>query len=301
MQRPGPLRDIPLDRVNLADNVSHPPFKHRPNKRPLSPNASPLCSPAKRHIVLDEAGYPAGNGLTPVVWSSKNGNATPAHLEAVFPSVVMTPRKLDFGSARSEKNSQPFSVGGAHHGRDPSGAAAPLLSPNAMEVGDYFSPQLAHAWHDCNSTPVAIAIRDSIHYPGFDVYVDSREALASSHATSLKPAIATGASKRMRDADKENIPPRIKLGRGTKGSLEAVGLENIPVKVTGFADAYDHALPPSTTSAGLDFTLKSKLDIHNLADRGQGLPWLTASQALIDDDAMEVSSLSLEDEMIGRG
>ncbi|KIP10665.1 hypothetical protein PHLGIDRAFT_125368 [Phlebiopsis gigantea 11061_1 CR5-6] len=301
MQRPGPLRDIPLDRVDRANNVSHPPFKQRPNKRPLSPNASPPCSPAKRQVVLDETGYPTTNSPAPIVWSSKSGVAPPACLEAVLPSMVMTPRKLDFGSAKSEKNTHAILASGAFHGRESGGTAALLLSPDAMEVDDYFSPQLAHVWRDGNSTPVAVLTRDSIHYPGFDVHVDSREALTSSNPPSTKLMIPGGASKRTKDADKENLPPRTKLGRAMKGSVEAVGLENVPVKVTCFANAYSQALPHSTTAAGLDFTLKSKLDMHNLADRGQGLPWLKAGQALIDDDAVDVSSMSLEDEMIGRG
>lgn len=306
MQRPGPLRDIPLDRINFVDNASHPlPFKQRPNKRPLSPNASHVCSPAKRQEVWRESGYSAARTPQPIVWSSKDGEHTPLRPRVALLPVVVTPRKLDFGIAKSEDSSHATPVGDAQRRQESSGSVAPLLSPDAMDIDDYFSPKLAPAWHGNEYTPVAATTtRDSIHYPGFDICLDKSNALISPSPplSPRKPSPNTGgASRRTRDVDKENVPPRVKLARAVKASLEAVELENLPVKLTCFEESSSHPSSSVMTGGGFDYALKSKLDTHNLADRGHGLPWLKSGQTVIDDETMEVSGLSLEDEMTGRG
>lgn len=303
MQRPGPLRNIPLDRINLVDNVSHlSPFKQRPNKRPLSPNASPVCTPAKRQVLWDDRDFPAEKSLQCIMWTSHGEGPTPLPLHAALPPVVVTPRKLDFGAVRSENCCATTPTGVAQQ-RESSGSVAPLLSPDAMDVDDYFSPKLAPAWR-VDSTPAAVTTRDSIHYPGFDVYVDRSDIFVSSPlpvSPRKSSTIAGGVSKRLKDTDKENIPPRIKLARAAKGHLEAVGLENMPVKVAHFAEPTGQPCSSLMTSAGFDYTLKSRLDTYNLADRGQGLPWLKPGQVAIDDETMEVSGLSVVDEQTGRG
>jgi hypothetical protein len=294
MQRPGPLRDIPLDRINLTNGLSHPSsFKQRSNKRPLSPNASPACIPAKRQLTCMDVRPSMEKDPHVIAWSSKTGRQTPARLHVFLPTGIVTPRKLDFGMPKPDSDLGDVIMNPAPHSQSTNRPPTPLLPPDAMDVDDAPSPVLA-TWLRDFPAPASTTERGSIHYPGFDVYPDKGDVFAI--LSSPRKLVAGGSPKRSKDAEKENVPPRAKLCRAVKAS------ENVP---EGGVSVVIPAIKCSALSEpgwetvfgdGVDYTLKSRLDPHNLVNRGQDLPWLTPGHTTFGDEMMVVSKQMWEGE-----
>jgi len=291
MQRPGPLRDIPLDHINFVDNVSHPvSFKHKPNKRPLSPNASPVCTPAKRQIVSTGAAGLSEKSLQALLWSSEDDPSTPVRARVALPGISVTPRKLDFGIAKSEENSY-----GSPMKCEPPSPTRPttaFLSPDAMDVDDCFTPRSSALQL---LEPVVFAATDpsSIHYPGFNVHIDGDDSSVAMLPPSLsrKPSVGLNSAKKNKEKeqDKENIPLRVKSMRVGKedalakvaisASMKAVGVEN---------------WAPCASEDEVSHSPKPRLNPHQLVSRAQAVPWLTPDRALSSNAVKPLSMRLME-------
>ncbi|EKM59263.1 uncharacterized protein PHACADRAFT_249598 [Phanerochaete carnosa HHB-10118-sp] len=290
MQRPGPLRDIPLDRVNLADNASYPvSFKHRPNKRPLSPNASPICTPVKRQITNPDAAGSSEKSSRALLWSLIGDPSTPVRVQVALPDISVTPRKLSFGVAGPEE----ISYGSPMKCTPPSSPrlSAAFLSPDAMDVDDCFTPTQPATPLPLEPVMPAATDRNSIHYPGFDVYIDrdNTSVMTLPPSLSRKSSVGLSSAKRSKEHDKENISPRVKLTRAGKedtvgkaaigASMKAVGVENWAPRAS--EDEYSHSPKP-------------RLNPHQLVNRGQAIPWLTPDCAPSSNVAMPLLTRLME-------
>jgi len=183
MSRPGPLQDWPLTQA-LASNFragAPPPSSKRPHKRPRSPGAPNLVSPAKRRILSQEGLY-----------SPKK-----VSLAAIpFPSSPV--QKLSFGQG-SATTSSPGNKPTPHTPKKPIAE---------QEIDDYFSSPVTTPTSS-KRTPDS----SSIHYPGFDIYFDAGSVLPSDVFT-LPSAPPSPAAK---SAQKENQRPKRTQGKKSIG------------------------------------------------------------------------------------
>lgn len=292
MQRPGPLRDIPLDRINFADNVSHPvSFKQRPNKRPLSPNASPVSTPAKRQIVSPDAAGPSEIGSQSMLWSSTDDQSTPVRVRDALPGLSLTPRKLDFSVAEADDDA----YGSPMKCTPPSPArpAAPSLSPDAMDVDDCFTPTHSLTSPLLEPANLAAADRSSIHYPGFDVHLDPDGAGVEPSSSLLQtPSVGPSNSKKAKEQDKENVPPpRVKTPRVGKEEALAKAAVVASMKAAG---AEIENWSPCAPDEGYISSPKPRLNPHQLVSRGQSVPWLTPERARSSNALKPLSTRLLE-------
>lgn len=276
MQRPGPLRDIPLDRINLADNAPHSlSFKLRPNKRPLSPNASDVYTPAKRQLVSLDAAGPLEKSSQTLLWSVKDDMSTPVRTQAVRRSLSVTPRKLDFGVAKSDDKS----YGSPMKCTPPSPArpTSPSLAPDAMDVDDCFSPTHSSASELLEPAVLTSTDRNSIHYPGFDVHIDGDDTSVTSLPASVsrKLSLGSGSLKKTKEQDKENVLPLFKQSKAAKGGLLASAGIGASMKAAGVENRSLFA-----SEDEFSYSPKPRPNPHQLADRGQTVPWLTPDRVL---------------------
>lgn len=202
---------------------------------------------------------------------------------------MLTPRKLDFGFAKSEAG-DPAAPLGTSRAPDDNRLPSSLLDPDAMDVDDYSHSSLPAMSHAQEEPVTPIDPRWSEHYPGFEVFVDGEDGVVL--PSSPRKSSAVGVTpKKAKEADKENLPPRMKVSKASKGS------ENIPEGVEAKMDyqllvhCADAALnnssslsastlqPSPAINGGSDYTMKSRLDAHDIASRGHILPWLTPGHA----------------------
>ncbi|KAG5652673.1 hypothetical protein H0H81_004165 [Sphagnurus paluster] len=186
MPRIGPLQELPLEHFIPS------------RKRPLSPAAHVLCSPAKRRILNEEG----------IFKSAVSGRGTPARFTKVLSGPSSPARKLDFGSPK-----QKATLGRATLASSPD--LNTLLSED-YEMEDCFGQASCSSFsvRTPPSNPTIISRGtppppdpQSIHYPGFRVYFDTH--IVFTPADEQPPRPSTPISEKDKDALKENIiPPR---------------------------------------------------------------------------------------------
>ncbi|KAI0346814.1 hypothetical protein BDW22DRAFT_462822 [Trametopsis cervina] len=228
MQRPGPLRDLPLERFVSEVNNSHTgsPSKlahSRIHKRPASPGVL-YHAPHKRRL-LDERGAALASAAP---WP---GTATVAHSSSLPGGFVNAHRTVGTGGESSYERQQLdiFADVTRHYGgfdasssapRWPSAYPQPASTSNAttgsatahmMVTEDIDAEDLVE--HRSQSL-VSFAVPqqsigcydpESIHYPGFVVYYDPDG--IPQYGSSDENAFTSGAVS-SRSSDKENLPPQ---------------------------------------------------------------------------------------------
>ncbi|EGO27764.1 hypothetical protein SERLADRAFT_461796 [Serpula lacrymans var. lacrymans S7.9] len=203
MRRPGPLKDLPLEpflhpNSNVPDNLK--PFNcPRPNKRPHSPAAPILFSPAKRRILNEEGITFPGKTLRSIPSSRTRLAASSSDFLGDTPA-----KKLDFGPPKGHQQLVPSipSCTAEPRSRSPSGSIASSsdisVQPNAIH-----QPSTSYITLDSDvpsstttvprrssrlrGSPHSVAPismprdmpsppdRQSIHYPGFDTFQDDQQ------------------------------------------------------------------------------------------------------------------------------
>ncbi|KAI0750959.1 hypothetical protein C8Q80DRAFT_1098823, partial [Daedaleopsis nitida] len=228
--RPGPLQEFDLRLVPVLPTPRVP--NHR--KRPHSPSAGYFDSPAKRRLKAEE-----GSKLkSPLSTSSNSARFAPDHFNALLQGEDSPAKRLDFGSSESSDITiceAPRSSGG--------GSGTPRRSPKrTLTARIRRSPRLsarspgfppghpgpaAHGQAGTDVHPVparALTVapmiiprevtppdRQSIHYPGFDVYQDPHIILPVTRSTS--ESVADDLSGSDKEQDKENVAPRRKSSK----------------------------------------------------------------------------------------
>ncbi|GBE80001.1 hypothetical protein SCP_0212030 [Sparassis crispa] len=247
--RPGPLQELPLDRFLPAEPPT--PSKHRAHlKRPHSPTH---YSPAKRRILTEEGVFSPTKSLKSPL-SASSARFAPAHFHALLQGPDSPARRLDFSAAKprdvpvhgtlpSNASSAPLApspVLTTKTVRSPPtapSAAAPVpasstssRSRRASPADDTDTDTDTDMWYDprpCSSstqTPAPVLIareiaqpdRQSVHYPGFDIYQDPCLPLprpitrSRSRSQPLSDAADApqGDTAAKREAEKENVAPR---------------------------------------------------------------------------------------------
>jgi hypothetical protein len=245
MRRPGPLRELPLEqflpKLNLQANGD--PFKMTPNKRPLSPGTPITYSPTKRRILDEELFFSpektprTGRSLLGR-FGDLRGPGSPA-------------KKLDFGPPKNAVKGIEAVVSATHNvtaitkstraqssvprklapspelksRSRPSHKPASSLKTDEEEAYNTLSFHRPHP----NSIPIMIPRemppspdRQSIHYPGFDIYRDTRIICPQGRSLVIPEQGA--------DKQKENIPP---LRRSRKAESAWSDAEKGDVEVSG--------------------------------------------------------------------
>lgn len=219
-KRPGPLQELPLSHFLPFDATLHAnPFKPG-SKRFRSPSASVLLSPAKKRILREERLFPSPdpNRSPSRVRSSEqslNGTCSPA-------------RRLDFGSPKTSgvasrellSNHSTSLTPRQHKTAGPSTtkrlAPSPDLTSRARASrSEVDALQAIHPPDRSAHNPAPILIprelppspnRQSVDYPGFDVYRDTHIVLPSTSSRMLSSSMEVVDM----EVTKENIPLRIK-------------------------------------------------------------------------------------------
>ncbi|KAI0089107.1 hypothetical protein BDY19DRAFT_906037 [Irpex rosettiformis] len=231
-ERPGPLRDLPLEAFTTKTNLSYShslPFL-RPripsNKRPASPERLPDGSPSKRRLLVDERGIVASARTSslssvhsaPVATNGLDGRKANVFIEQPQRAkcketavdllwghngtTLAKPRRARLTTASSLSSSSTQVHPPLSHN---------LVSlPEGVVVGTARStpPDTAHSVNEPQS---AIAGHDSgsMHYPGFLIHHDSsvmQASFLSIHDLESLPN-RSASFKLASDLDKENMPP----------------------------------------------------------------------------------------------
>ncbi|KAG6916709.1 hypothetical protein DXG01_005658 [Tephrocybe rancida] len=171
-RRPGPLQDLPIEHF-IPLNPNLPSSR----KRPLSPGEPILYSPAKRRILNEEGFHTPKSPLSARFSDILAGPSSPA-------------KKLDFGAPKQASSSRLR-------------ATTPLSEDQEMD--DYFSQPSSSSLPSSSAPRETPPLPDpqSIHYPGFCVYIDTHTPIDS--VPTLIPTPTTD-----KDVVKENVPPRRK-------------------------------------------------------------------------------------------
>ncbi|OBZ76159.1 hypothetical protein A0H81_03946 [Grifola frondosa] len=214
------LQDLPLERYLPPDiNVPLSPSKHRrPSKRPLSPGAPILYSPTKRRILADEMIYASAKAVKTPFASSAHGRFAPAYFNELLRGPGSPAKKLDFGPPKASIDASspavfhPISKDASRDASPSRNTSAPAkLAPSpeftskrmtrsqtraaatcatAIEeprVGDRFDARSRSSSHP--SAPVMLpqevfsSDRQSVHYPGFDVFQDTYPCIPTTLST----------------------------------------------------------------------------------------------------------------------
>ncbi|KAI0650583.1 hypothetical protein C8Q79DRAFT_944306 [Trametes meyenii] len=227
---PGPLKSYPIELFQVDSKVSGTPSRHlRPNKRPFSPTLSCIDSPAKRRLKAEE------------------GILTRSPLSATSNSA----RKLDFRSPKSSADGSPSGaststacdtprsgsrtpkrVPGTRVRRSPRLSAARAsgvtLERPAVEEQSMVGIEVSSSPNVFVPTPAPILVprkvtppdRQSIHYPGFDIYQDPHIILPTTSSITRPYATYESSSTLEslasdQDLDKENLRPSRKSTKKT--------------------------------------------------------------------------------------
>lgn len=216
--RPGPLRDLPLERFIDVPFTPIPTTPRRTHKRPLSPGTPNLFSPTKKRILAQEGVFSPEKTI--------KSSFVPSDRGPVVHDVLMgsPARKLDFGRlpqtySEVASTSRLFEAypaeptpehnrwTGQHDRHQPSLSIPHPIPPQLLPTPSSFS-----------------APQTNIHYPGFDVWVDrdrDPSPLLPSHFSFDDPC-APGQDKENSCEDKENARPKAKLRTGLSKRMKRV-------------------------------------------------------------------------------
>jgi hypothetical protein len=244
------LCELPLERF-LPPNLEWSPFKSSA-KRHLSPTAPSLYTPAKRRVLVQDGVFSPEKFLK----TSISTHTRPLSTSRVGDSVRgpgSPARKLDFGVPETPAGKKHdlsvhslFSLLLLLNATLSSGHNCPLLAPSPeltprvtkrfsspipatfpfqsdMDMEDWFASPSRPS--DIASTPTSVPReplssldRQSIHYPGFDVYRDPQAVILP--AAPLHPELALSKDDEASEL-KENVPPRrTRKSATTSGSLD---------------------------------------------------------------------------------
>ena len=238
--RPGPLQ--PYDVRLFTPAPSAPGTPSRPYKRPHSPGVGSLDSPAKRRLKATEGITSPKYTKSPLSGSSSSARFAPAHFHALLQGPDSPAKRLDFGSDASDSTACEGGGSGTPRRspkRTPSASASTQVttsvrrstrlaarrasrSPSASGSGRLPEEPDKNAGHAqtgaVDERTAAIRVptiaplliprvvtppdRQSIHYPGFDIYQDPHIVVpVASDRVSTPPSVD-------KDLDKENVAPR---------------------------------------------------------------------------------------------
>jgi hypothetical protein len=231
-------------------NVPKSPLKlWTGGKRPLSPGAPSTFSPAKRRILNAEGIFSPETLKSPVSLMArsparfadlvrgpdsparkldfglpKNHSQSTAGSSTVINSaassqfeddVLTTPTRTSSNTSINTLAPSPELL--------PKSASAPIASSSSLlldgipEMDDYFSPHPRHSAVHPSYIPTMIPRelpappdRQSVHYPGFDVLLDTHIPLLRARSASVDWADFGTDLKRDKEGCKENVPPRRK-------------------------------------------------------------------------------------------
>lgn len=215
--RPGPLRDLPLDRFIAVPSTPVPITPRRAHKRPLSPGTPNLFSPTKKRILAQEGVFSPEKTIKSFIVPSDRALA-------IHGALGQNPaRKLDFGQL-PQANGKVAST-------------PPLLEDCFMDLTSGHSRLPSQRDHDISLIPMFSTFppqllpipssssnsRTSVHYPGFDVWIDrdSASSLLPSHF-SLDSSRALDEDKENSQDDKENVHPKTKWRTGLSKRMQRV-------------------------------------------------------------------------------
>ena len=222
--RPGPLRDLPLERfidVRVPPIPATPP---RTYKRPLSPGTPNLFSPTKKRILAQEGVFSPEKTVKSFIVPSDRALV-------IHDTLRQGPaRRLDFGqSPRSDNMAASTSY---------------LLEDCFMESTPKRSPRSRRHDHDHSLLPIPNTSSSQLlpipssssnpqtvtHYPGFNVWVDCdlTHSSLSSHSSfsSLNHCYASDEDKENSHNDKENEHPKTKWRSGLSERLKSVSFKS---------------------------------------------------------------------------
>ncbi|THH14395.1 hypothetical protein EW146_g5927 [Bondarzewia mesenterica] len=228
----------------------HSPFKYpSTNKRPLSPSAPTPFSPTKRRILAQEGIFPLSKPSPGHVSlsSASRGKLNAEYFQSLIQGADSPAKKLNFGPPRFDAN-----VGSSSSSRlgDPvtpqsSDAGAMKRTRTSPRLAQRSSPstpktrsgtranriiqttkpgsRLAASTIPSHASPPPMTIpremppsvdRHSVHYPGFDIYLDTYVLLPRASGISH----TEGPFSENEEGDKENIGPRRRV---RKAGLDA--------------------------------------------------------------------------------
>ncbi|KAI1796230.1 hypothetical protein LXA43DRAFT_658967 [Ganoderma leucocontextum] len=245
-RRPGPLQ--PYDIHLFTPTPSAPGTPSRPNKRPHSPAIGSFDGPAKRRLKAGEGIISPKYVKSPLSGSGSCARFAPAHFHALLQGPDSPAKRLDFGSdtsdatvcedggsgtpRRSPKRTPSASTSTkatkvrrsprltARTSRSPfaSGEEGPARSNNTGQTLTGADERTA-AIRALTTAPLIIPRvvtppdRQSIHYPGFDIYQDPHIVLPTASSSSADLALTL--SPVDKEYDKENVAPRRKSSSKT--------------------------------------------------------------------------------------
>lgn len=305
-----PLQDLPVEQFLVPPNPNltvTPSKRHtRTHKRPRSPAAPSSCSPVKRRILCEES-IVSPTFKSPFS-STKSGRISPTRFHDLLLQGPDSPiRKLDFGerdenveslfpsgmtvsvlSRQSPRTSPPLRSKATSSGKKRLLRSPVWRTPDSPPVKNkeagQRSPVSAEMPTPQLSPPITIPRRvtpprrNSVHYPGFDVYLDPHDYVPKApNTTPIDAGVyfsdRTGDKTSAKEADKENLPPRrraqklvfggvleVSLPKGSsEPSKGAKGSQNVPISgsprsgaKTAFSTMSGFAMPfsiPSSQSA----------------------------------------------------
>jgi hypothetical protein len=231
--RPGPLRDLPLEKFIDIPFTPTPTTPRRAHKRPLSPGTPNLFSPTKRRILAQEGVFSPEKTIKSFI--------VPSDRASVIRDVLRQnpARRLDFGQL-PPSDSKVVSN-------------SPLLEDCFMETTPEHSHSIGQRDHDHSSIPMFTAYpskllsipssssnsRTNTHHPGFDVWVDRdpTPSLLPSNF-SLDNSHASDEDKENLQDHKENVHPKTKWRTGLSKRMQRVSFASperlrrpIPTKI----------------------------------------------------------------------
>ena len=241
-----PLQDLPLERflVPPNPNLTVTPSKHnnRSHKRPRSPAVPSSCSPVKRRILCEES-IISPTFKTPFS-STRSGRVSPNRFHDLLVQEPDSPiRKLDFGkreenvesvfptgmtvsvlSRQSPRTTTPSRSKATTH-RKRRSVHSPMWPPpdSPPTTNDAKASQRSPTSTSMASPQPSPLItiprrvtppeRNSIHYPGFDVYLDPHDYVPKATDVASMEGIEYSldyiTDKTVaKELNKENLPPR---------------------------------------------------------------------------------------------
>lgn len=249
-RRPGPLQ--PYDIRLFTPTPSAPGTPSRPNKRPHSPSVGLLDGPAKRRLKGGEGIVSPKYVKSPLSGSRTGARFAPAHFHALLQGPDSPAKRLDFGSDTSDatacedggsgtpwrspkqSSSTSTSTKTTKVRRSPRPTARTSRSPLASgEEGRSGSNNPGQTLAGADERTAAVRAlttvpliiprvvtppnRQSIHYPGFDIYQDPHIVL--SVASNCSTDLISTSSADDREHDKENVAPRRKSSKKTSAPI----------------------------------------------------------------------------------
>ncbi|TBU33189.1 hypothetical protein BD311DRAFT_479893 [Dichomitus squalens] len=241
--RPGPLQ--PYDIRLFSATPSAPGTPSRPHKRPHSPGIGSLDSPAKRRLKAAEGITSPKYTKSPLSGSSSSARFAPAHFHALLQGPDSPAKRLDFGSDASDSTACEGGGSGTPRRspkRTPSASASTQTttsmrrstrlaarrasrSPSASGLrspseSDHNAGHAQTGSDDERTAAIRVLTiaplliprvvippdRQSIHYPGFDIYQDPHILVPVASSSSPDPASTPYYADQ--EHDKENVAPR---------------------------------------------------------------------------------------------